>query len=82
MRYMNRVIHIRSMDIGRFRHNFEGFCRNFTYPVSLNEERMTPSKRAHVNLVESSPLSSLYLSMQSIEEEIQSYSNYVDTCRS
>ena len=32
---------IRSMDIGGYRHNFDGFKEIFIFPMSINKERMT-----------------------------------------
>ena len=57
------------MDIGEYRHNNKGFCENFTFPKSINRERMiiveVPCKPS-----ENSPLSSLPLTVTSVQEEI------------
>ena len=36
-----RVTHIRSMDVGGYRHNNKGFCENFTFRKSINRGRTT-----------------------------------------
>ena len=38
------VIHIRSMDISRYRNNYEGFYEKFTYLIFINSERMTTTQ--------------------------------------
>ena len=46
------VTHIRSMDVGGYRHNYEGFYEKFTYHMSINRERMTKTQGAHASLIE------------------------------
>ena len=32
-------------------HNYEGFCENFTYRMSVIKERMTPDQGTHESLI-------------------------------
>ena len=52
---------MRSMDIGGYRHNFEGFNEKFTSIMSISNERTITLNSAHVNLVVDSPFSYLCL---------------------
>ena len=38
------ISHIRSIDISRYRHNYEGFFENFIYPIFINKGRMTATQ--------------------------------------
>ena len=52
MRYMDlEVTHIRSMDVGGYRHNYEGFYEKTSYQISINRGRMTTTQGAHASLV-------------------------------
>ena len=52
------------------RHDFEGFCEKFTYPISINKRKMTTPKGFIENFVRNSLLSCLSLLAKSVEEEI------------
>ena len=39
------------MDVGGYRHNYEGFYKKITYQMSINRERMTTSQGSHESLV-------------------------------
>ena len=72
------VTHIRSMDVGRYIHNYEGFYEKFTYQMCINKGRMITPKGAHASLVGIlSFLLSLSLSLsllvKSFEGEIQPF---------
>ena len=42
MRYMDIEGHTqRSMDVGGYRHNYEGFYKKISYQMSINRGRMT-----------------------------------------
>ena len=49
------VTNIRSISVGGYKHNFEGFYKNFTYPIFINKERMTTTQGVHANLIETLP---------------------------
>ena len=52
MRYLDlRVTHIRSMDVGRYRQNYEGFYEKTSYQMSINRGRTTITQGAHVRLM-------------------------------
>ena len=52
------------MDVGGYRHNYEGFYEKTSYQMSINRGRTTTT-------CGNSPLSSLSLLVKSFEEEIQ-----------
>ena len=68
------------MDDGRYRHNNKGFNENFTFPQSIHRGRTTII-RAPMQACENYPLSSLPLLVMSVQEEIQSSKDCVDTAR-
>ena len=35
------VTHVISIDVGGYKHNFEDFYENFTYPMTINNIRTT-----------------------------------------
>ena len=39
------------MDVGRYRHNYEGFNKKTSYQMSINKRRMTTTQGAHTSLV-------------------------------
>ena len=53
MRYMDLEghTHIRFMDVGGYRHNYEGFYEKTSYQISINRGRMTTTEGAHASLV-------------------------------
>ena len=68
------------MDVGGYRHNYEGFYKKTSYQMSINKERTTTTVGAHASLVE---ILSIILSLlvKSFEEEIQPSRDRVDTAR-
>ena len=46
-----RVTHIRSIDVGGYMHNYEGFYEKFTYQMSINREKKITTQGAHASLV-------------------------------
>ena len=46
------VTHIRLMDVGGYRHNNKGFCKNFTFLKSINRGRTTIVEVHNASLVE------------------------------
>ena len=62
----------KSMNIGGYKHDFEGFCEKFTYLISKNKRRMRTPKCTYAKFVRNSLLSPLYLLVKYIEKEIQS----------
>ena len=42
---------MRSIDVGRYRHNYEGSYEKFTYQMSINKGRMVITKGRHASLV-------------------------------
>ena len=52
MRYMNeRITRIRSMNVGRYRHNNETFYEKFVYQISINKGRMTTTQGVHADFM-------------------------------
>ena len=52
MRYMNlEGTHIRSINVGGYRHNYEGFYEKTLYQMSINRGRTTTNEGAHASLV-------------------------------
>ena len=39
------------MDVGVFKHNYKGFCKKFTYLMSMNKGKMITTQGAHASLV-------------------------------
>ena len=66
------------MDVGEYRHNYEGFYEKETYQMSINRERITTTQGAHTSLVR---ILSLSLLLKSFEEEIQLFGDRVHTAR-
>ena len=53
MRYMDlKVIHIWSMDLGKYRHNYEDFYEKSIYQISINRGTMITTQAGHASLVE------------------------------
>ena len=50
MRYMDLEGH--TMDVGGYRHNYEGFYEKNSYQMSINRERTTTTQGAHAGLME------------------------------
>ena len=42
---------MRSMDVGGYRHNYEGFYEKNAYRMSINRERTTITEGAYASLV-------------------------------
>ena len=52
MRYMDLEGHnIRFIDLGGYRHNYEGFYEKTSYQMSINRGRTTTTEGAHESLV-------------------------------
>ena len=68
------------MDVGGYRHNYEGFYEKTSFQMSINRGRTTTTKGAHASLV-GILSSSLSLLVKSFEEEIQPTGDRVDTAR-
>ena len=45
------MTHIRSMNVGGYRHNYEGFYEKTSFQMSINRGIMTTSEGAHTSLV-------------------------------
>ena len=45
------VTHIRSIDVGGYRHNYEDFYEKTSYQMSINRGRTTRTQGAHASLV-------------------------------
>ena len=68
------------MDVGGYRHNYEGFYEKTSFQMSINRGRTTTTEGAHASLV--GILSFLlFLLVKSFEEEIQPSGDRVDTAR-
>ena len=65
------MTHIRSMDVGRYRYNYESFYEKSIYQMSISKEKIIITQGAHASLVGILPFFSLSLLMKSFEEEIQ-----------
>ena len=65
MRYMNlEGTHISSINVGGYRHNYEGFYEKILYQMSINRGRATTNKGAHASPGEFSPFFSFSLGAQ------------------
>ena len=64
------------MDVGRYRHNYEGFYEKTSYEISINRERTISTQGAHASLVRILTMQAL---VKSVEEEIQPSGDRVDT---
>ena len=42
---------LKAIDIGKYRHNYEGFCENFTYLMSINKKIMTTTQGALISII-------------------------------
>ena len=69
------------MNVGRYRHNYEGFYKKSTYQMSINRGKTTTTQDVHAKSYENSLISYLSLSVKSFEEEIQPFGDRVDTAR-
>ena len=43
--------YIRSMNVGRYKYNYEDFYEKLTYPMYINKGRMTTTQGAHIILM-------------------------------
>ena len=75
------MTHIRSIEIGGYRHNSKGFLQKFdTYQRSRSKGRTNTTQSAHTNFVQTfSFLLSLFV--KSVEDKIQFFGDFVDTTR-
>ena len=69
------------MDVGGYRHNYEGFYEKSSYQMSINRGRTTTTKGDHASLVGILSFFSLSLLVKSFKEEIQLSGDRVDTAR-
>ena len=69
------------MNIGLYRHNYEGFYEKTSSYMSINRERTTTTLGVHTSLVGILSFFSLSLSVKSFEEEIQPSEDCVDIAR-
>ena len=69
------------MDVGEYRHNYEGFYEKTSYQMSINRGENDHNWRCPCKPCENSLLSSLYLLVKRFEEEIQPSGDCVDTAR-
>ena len=65
------------MDVGGYRHNYEGFYEKTSYQMSINSGRMITTRGAHASLVRIIS----FLLFISFEEEIQPSEDRVDIAR-
>ena len=45
------LVDIRSIDVGRYRHNYEGFYEKFAYQIHINGGRTTTTQGAYARLL-------------------------------
>ena len=69
------------MDVGGYRHNYEGFYEKTLYQMSINRGRTTTTKGAHASLVRILSILLFSLLVKSFEEEIQPSRDRVDNVR-
>ena len=74
-----RVACIISLDIDGYKHIFLGFSENFAYPIPIKIGENDHKSRCSCNPCRNFILYSLSLLVKSIEEEIQPFSNGVNT---
>ena len=70
-----------SIDIGRYRYNYDDFCKKIIYLISINKDRRTTPKGANTKFERNSLLLYLSLSEKIVKEEIQWFDDNVDTTR-
>ena len=68
------------MDVGGYRHNYEGIYEKTSYQMSINRGRTTTTEGAHASRG-NSLLYSLSLLVKSFEDEIRPSGDRVDTAR-
>ena len=69
------------MNIGGYRHIYEGFYEKSIYQMTINRERTTTIEGAFASLVGILSFWSFYLLVQSFENEIQPSKDHLDTAR-
>ena len=69
------------MDVGRYKHNYEGFYIKITYQMSINRGRMTTTQGAHASLVVILTFFFSFSLGKELKEEIKSSEGWVDTAR-
>ena len=68
------------MDVGGYKHNYEGFYEKTSFQMSINMGRTTTTPGTHASLV--GILSFLlFLLVKKFEDEIQIFGDCVDTAR-
>ena len=68
------------MDVGGYRHNYEGFYEKTSFQMSINRGRTTTTEGAHASLVRILYIL-LFLLVKSFEEEIKPSGDRVDTAK-
>ena len=58
---------MRTIDVSIYKYNFEGFYENLKYPMYINKRRTIKPKGAHILLHKTFFISSLSLSVKSVE---------------
>ena len=56
-------------------------CENFTYLISINKGIRATTQGAHTSLIKNSLVSSIYLLVKSIEDEIPLSTDHMNTTR-
>ena len=69
------------MDVGGYKHNYEGFYEKTSYQISINREKTTTTKKCPCKPCGNSLLFYLSLLVKSFEEEIQPSGDRVDTAK-
>ena len=82
MRYMDlEGYHIRSIDVGGYRHNYEGFYEKNIISNVYKQGKNDHNSRCSCKPCENSLYSSISLLVKSFEEDIQPSGDRVDTDR-
>ena len=72
---------MRSIDVGGYKYNDEGFYEKFTYQMYINRERMIITQGAHACIVRIISFLLFSLLAKSFEEEIKLFADCVNTAR-
>ena len=71
---------MRFMDVGRHKHHYKGFYEKFTYQISINREIRNRTQGSHESLIRIFSFL-LFLLVMRFKEEVQPFSDCVDTSR-
>ena len=69
------------MDVGEYRHKYEGFYEKTSFQMSISRERTTTTEGAQCKPCRNSLLSSFSLLVKRFEEEVQPSGDCVYTAR-